>query len=353
VAEVNLQLDPLQQITGVSAWHEAEFPRTTTLKVRKFLVREQLLARRAPNSYPAFDRLTQLVAGVTGSDPATINEESCLVSGLGLTSIGRLELVTAIEREFRLDLDESLIGPATTLAGLRAMITARAGLTATDHSRFWVNTPPVRLLRRAADTLVHRPLISLFTQVEARGLHHLAGLSAPVIFVSNHVSYLDQPCVMAALPPAWRYRTATAAWAEFFFSNWRTLPQRIWKRLCYEYCSLFVNVFPLPQTSGFRQSLRFMGRLADNGINLLVFPEGERTMDGSLLPFRHGLGIMAAELGIPVVPLRTHGLVHILPRGAGFPHRGPVVVNIGAPLVYRGEDQAAFVARVRAAIEAL
>ena len=146
---------------------------------------------------------------------------------------------------------------------------------------------------------------------------------------------------------------ATAVWAEFFFQNFRNIFQQFWKRSTYEYGTIALNLFPLPQTRGFRTSLRFMGRLADNGINLLVFPEGERTIDGSLLPFQQGLGIMVQELGVPVVPVKIHGLEYVFPRGAPWPKRGDVTIIFGEPLRFRGEEPAEIVAATRRAIEEL
>lgn len=353
VTEANTALDPLQRITGFSVWPETEFPRTTTLKVRKFIVRERLASQRPAEAPAGGDRLTMLIAVATACDPGEVREDSYLVSGLGLTSIARLELVSAIEREFRLDLDESLIGPQTTVAGLREIVRKRERLSIRDHCRFWCNTPAVRLVRRTADLLLHFPLLRLFYTVDVQGLEHLRPLDGPVLFVSNHVSYLDQPSIMRALPPKWRYRTATAAWAEFFFLNYRSTIQKLWKRTAFEYCSWAINIFPLPQISGFRRALRFMGRLVDSGVSVLVFPEGERTQDGRLLPFRHGLGIMAGQLEVPLVPLRIKGLEQVLPRGANWPRRGKVTIVIGQPLKFRAERPEEIVRQMRQAIEEL
>ena len=96
-----------------------------------------------------------------------------------------------------------------------------------------------------------------------------------------------------------------------------------------------------------------MGRLADNGINILVFPEGERSPDGRLLPFRQGLGVMVLELSMPVVPVKICGLEKVFPRGAHWPKRGPVTVRFGKPLVFRKEDAAEIVTKARNAVEML
>ena len=68
------------------------------------------------------------------------------------------------------------------------------------------------------------------------------------------------------------------------------------------------NVFPLPRLSGFRKSFAFAGELIDRGWSVLVFPEGELTRDGRIAPFRAGIGLLAARLKVPVVPVRLEGL---------------------------------------------
>jgi len=225
-------------------------------------------------------------------------------------------------------------------------------LTQRNHFRFWTNNRYFRGLRMVWDKLVHDPLLRTFAKLEVRGLDKLEGLDGPVFFVCNHLSYLDQPAIMAALPPKLRYGTATAAWEEFFFGDHHGF-SRIWRRLSYEYASVLFNLFPLPQSQGFSGSLAFMGRLADAGINILIFPEGGHARDGIMQPFQLGLGIMVKELGIPVVPIKISGTEQVLPPGARFPKPGRVTVTFGPPLHFRSEEPAEIVEKTRQAVERL
>ena len=354
VREANDRLDELQRITGFSIWPDAEFPKTTTLKVQKFLVRKRLQEGRVgEGGEKGTDRLASIVARVIGCRADQVSDGSYLVADLGLTSIGRLELVNILEQEFRLDLDDALIGPQTRVADLRDLLARREKIALRHRFRPWVNSSGIRGFRRLCDMLLHFPLFSIFVKLEVHGAERLSTLSPPVLFIANHVSYLDQPVVMMALPPTLRYRTATAVWAEFFFKNYRNLLQWAWKRLTYEYGTLALNLFPLPQSQGFRSSLQYMGSLVDRGVSLLVFPEGERTTTEKMLPFQQGLGIMAKDLDIPVVPIRIRGLETVFPRGALWPRRGKVVVSIGPELCFGLETPAEIVARARQAIEEL
>ena len=202
------------------------------------------------------------------------------------------------------------------------------------------------------DALFHDPLLRTFATLEVRGIAELEHLDGPVFFVANHLSYLDQPTIMRALPRKLRYGTATAAWAEFFFGDYHGF-DRIWRRLSYEYASVLFNLFPLPQTQGFSGSLAYMGRLADAGINIMIFPEGGHTRDGTMQPFQLGLGIMVKELGIPVVPIKISGTEKVLPPGASFPKKGQVTVTFGKPLRFRCEEPTDIVEKTRQAVEKL
>jgi long-chain acyl-CoA synthetase len=353
IGRANKSLDSLHQITGYTVWNEPEFPKTTTLKIKKFAVKEEIKkGAEGGDATVSRDSLLNLIARVTGTGAGEIREDSLLVADLGLTSIDRLELVNSLEQEYRLDIEDSQIGPQTRVSDLRHIIAKREKLTRRDHFRFWTNARFFRGVRMAWDTVFHYPLVRSFVILKVRGIEALENMGGPVFFVANHLSYFDQPSIMFALPPKIRYRCATAAWAEFFFGDFHGI-NLIWKLFCYEYGSFLLNLFPLPQSQGFRGSLEYMGRLADAGVNILIFPEGGHSRDGKLQPFQLGLGIMVKELGIPVVPIKISGTELVLPPGAGFPKRGRVTVTFGEPLRFRYEEPAEIVEKTRRAVEML
>lgn len=353
IAQANKGLDALQQITGFTVWNEPEFPKTTTLKIKKFAVEEEI--EKGPeggDSAVSRDSLLNLLARVTGTSAGQIREESLLVADLGLSSIDRVELVSYLEQEFRLDIEDSQIGAETRVSDLRTMIAKREKLSRHDHFRFWTNSRFFRGMRMVWDTLIHGPLFRSFVTLEVRGTENLNNLEGPVFFVANHLSYLDHPAINYALPRKLRYRTATAAWEEFFFGEYHGI-DRILRRLSYEYGTVLFNLFPLPQTQGFSGSLRYMGRLADGGLNILIFPEGGHSRDGKMQPFQLGLGIMVNEIGIPVVPIKISGTDQVLPHDAKFPKRGRVTVTFGEPLRFQNEEPAEIVESVRQAVDRL
>jgi long-chain acyl-CoA synthetase len=353
VGQANKSLDAMHQITGSTVWNEPEFPKTTTLKIKKFAVKEQVKKGSAPGDAGASrDVLINLLARVTGTSAAEIKEESLLVADLGLTSIDRLELVNFLEQEYRLDIEDSQIGPETKVSDLRQIISKREKVKHQNHLRFWTNSDPLRAVRRFGEAIFTYPLFRSFVTLEVRGAERLDKLQGPVVFVANHLSYFDQPSVMFALPKEMRYRTATAAWAEFFFGDYHGV-DRLWRLLCYQLGTLLLNLFPLPQKSGFSGALRFMGKLSDNGLNTLIFPEGAHSRDGKMHDFQLGLGVIVKELGVPVVPVKIEGTQNVLAPNQSFPKHGKVTVTFGEPLYFRYEEPGEIVQKTHRAVQEL
>lgn len=354
IGQANKSLDGMHQITGYTLWKEPEFPKTTTLKIKKFLVKEEIKKGSAgEDAGGSRDVLVNLLAKVTGASAGEIRDDSLLVGDLGLTSIGQLELVNFLEQEYRLDIEDASIGPQTRVSDLRSIIAKREKVHYRDHFRFWTNSLPVKVLRMLGDALLKFPLFSIFVSLEVHGEEVLERLQGPVVFVANHLSYFDQPSITFAMPKHLRYNTATAAWEEFFFSDKYQGLNRLWRRLCYQYGTIFVNLFPLPQSGGFSGSLRFMGKLADAGVNILIFPEGAHSTSGKMEAFQLGLGVIVKELGIPVVPIKIEGTERVLPPKASFPKRGKVTVKFGDPLRFTVEEPREIVEKTRQAVAEL
>jgi long-chain acyl-CoA synthetase len=104
--------------------------------------------------------------------------------------------------------------------------------------------------------------------------------------------------------------------------------------LDYWLVTVLFDVFPLPQRSGFRESFAFAGESIDRGYSVIVFPEGRRTTDGEMSPFRAGVGILAQQLKVPVVPMRIEGLFPLKRDGRHFARRGEIKVIVGEPVQF-------------------
>ncbi|GAA2027942.1 hypothetical protein GCM10009756_19360 [Pseudokineococcus marinus] len=194
--------------------------------------------------------------------------------------------------------------------------------------------------------LVLRPLVRSVVSVEVEGAERVRDLPTPFVVVANHSSHLDAPLVLGALPPRVSQRLAVAAAADYFFdARWRA---RI--------TGLVFNAFPVDR-GGTRGSHRGLAaQLLDEGVPLLLFPEGTRSRDGSMAPFKVGAAALAVTRGVPVVPVALVGAYAAMPRGRSWPLPGrpPVKVVVGEPLHPReGENARALTQRVALAVERL
>ena len=347
IKSANEKLDPLAQITGFSVWEDYDFPRTATLKIQKFKVKETLLSKNKKENTASRDTLISLLANVSKKPEQEIKESAILTADLGLNSLSRLELINYLEQEYRVDLEDTIINQNTRVSDLRKLLEKREKGKLQRGLWFWTNNRLGRAMREFLDTVFHEPISRLFFDLKIQGLPNLKNIKGPVVFIANHVSYLDQPAIMYSLPTNLRYRTASATREEFFFSD-RETP--FFRKILFPYSMVGFNTFLLPQKSGFRKSLAFMGKLIDNEVNILVFPEGERTRTGNLGNFMNGLGLMVKELQVPVVPIRIFGMEKIYPRGSKFPKKGKCTVLFGKPIEFTTETPSEIIEISRKAI---
>ena len=153
------------------------------------------------------------------------------------------------------------------------------------------------------------------------------------VFAANDQSQFYTPVILKALPRKWRGRLAVAMGMDFFEPYFHPEHHTLWEHLTtgglYRLAALFFNGFPLSQKEPVvRQTLRYMGELATDGVSILIFPEGHRTEHGEIKTFQPGVAMIASKLGLPVVPVRLEGIERVLHHTWRWPRRGDVRVDI-------------------------
>ena len=354
IEDTNSKLADHQRITSHSVWPEEDFPRTHTLKVKKALVLDQVVNAQAPSpeaSPPApggapeqADPLAQLVAQVCQA-PVTAVTSACSLSGdLGLDSLGRVELLSLVEQEMGVYIDESMLGPSTTFGELQQLVEERAGAGGPTLAFFeWPLTRWCTNLREAIHHAVLFPFLTSKYRAEVSGLEELDRLDCPVIFAINHNAVKhDSVLVLKMLPRGLRRRMTYAAAAEFSF-------RKLWISVA---VSLIANAFPLYREGGIRPSLEHLGSVLDRGWNVGIFPEGDQQVGKPMLPFQTGTGLLAVDGRVPVVPLRVvnHGRGKREITG----RRESVSVRVGKPLHFPPDTSyAEATQRIEEAVRAL
>jgi long-chain acyl-CoA synthetase len=382
VREANTRLQDHQKLRAAALWPGPELPRTEgTRKLKRRELQHWLAEQQAGTAVrpdtPGRHVAQNAAAVVERFAPGRTITPATTIDELGLSSLERVELMMALEESLQVTIDEARFAAATTVAELEAVarpldaVPHQAGsFTAPADSRSavpggepidfpaWNRSAPVRALRRASLPTWILPLGRPFVSLEVRGLEHLQRIRGAVIFAANHQSHLDTPMILQALPPRWRYRVAPAMAKEFFkphfFPDQFSATSRLTNSINYYLAVAFFNAFPLPQReTGTRQTLRYIGELIGEGYSVLIFPEGRRTENGEIGRFQPGVGMIAARLDVPVVPVRLDGLDRILHHTWKFPKRGVARVTFGAPMSLKANDYAANAALVEAAVRAL
>jgi 1-acyl-sn-glycerol-3-phosphate acyltransferase len=177
----------------------------------------------------------------------------------------------------------------------------------------WARSAPAVATREAALRFVLQPIMTFYTRRRTIGREKLERLRAPVILVANHVSHIDTPVILAALPRRFRKRTVVAAAADYFYRN----------RLVAIVVSVIFNTVPMDRKGGGleKQSVGHVDGLLDRGWNLLVYPEGTRSRDGAAGRLRRGAVVLAARHKAQIIPIRVTGTHHVMPPGRFWPSR--------------------------------
>lgn len=353
VKRANESLAEYQHMREWFVWEESDFPRTSTGKPRINVLREVVEAARSSSSrnVAGASPLAELIAKVTSRTTPTLSPNASLEDALNLTSLERVELFSALEDRYQVDLSETRYSKVRTMGELEKMLTsaavsdgssksARGG--AVYHYPRWALSWPVRWIRLAAHYLLVRPAVMILGWPRIEGRENLAGELGPALVICNHIDDVDVGFVQTALPARFRHRLATATGGEALealrtpASNQRLIG-RIYQRVHWVLGVALLNLFPLPREAAFLKSFSYAGECVDRGYSVLVFPEGHHTTDGKLRPFRAGVGLLTTGLGVPVIPMRIDGLFEIKQAGKKFAPRGKIKIRIGKPVRFTAQ----------------
>ena len=157
-----------------------------------------------------------------------------------------------------------------------------------------------------------------------QGLENLPA-SGPYVIASNHTSYLDGAVLVAALP-----------WRRYAFVAKRELADNFVSRVLVRGLgAVFVERFDVQRSAEHADALV---QAARDGVSLIVFPEGTLMRHSGLMPFRAGAFQVAAQAGIPVVPVSLRGVRSVLRDETWYPRRAPIAATFAAPIAPDGDD---------------
>ena len=177
------------------------------------------------------------------------------------------------------------------------------------------------LAHHACFSLV-RSYFAIAHRLSIVGLENLPA-HGPFVLAANHCSHLDALALGAALRPRHRERAFPIAAGDVFFQS----------NVTSTFSAIMLNALPMwRKNCGPHALADLRQKLQDERAIFIIFPEGGRTRTGSMMPFKHGLGMLVAETNVPVVPCGLIGAFEALPPNRKVPRPVRIKLIIGEPL---------------------
>jgi long-chain acyl-CoA synthetase len=357
----SVHLPSHKRVLSYDVWNE-ELPRTTTRKLKRFEIEKRVLAAAAAASGPAAPAQAASeedqawaaqpdVAQALGvireaaKQKQAIRPDANIELELGLDSMERVELLTHLEQMFGTDVPDEVAHKIYTVRELVEAVRPADGSGATGQR----GDPWAKLL--AAESIddgdssfrelqKSKPLMAaltftvmksaylfskLFLRFRVRGLENLPA-EGPYLLCPNHQSYLDAFLLLSALP--------LRVMRNFFFvgaSEYFASPLRAW-------LARKVGVVPVDPDANLVRAMQAGAYGLRLGKVLILFPEGERTIDGEIKRFKKGAAILSTHLKAPIVPIALEGVFDVWPRGRSIqwrrflPGTGKLWMRCGEPL---------------------
>jgi long-chain acyl-CoA synthetase len=355
IEDLAKDLPPYKRITGLKIFKDP-LPVTRLGKLRRSKVRELYLqsGERAEKSVHELDTglqndpvMKKLIACLEPfSAKKTIAPDDNLELDLGLDSLARVELVVSIEKSFDISLPDSFGSGIFTVkdAVLRLKELLASGPVEAGKSvkMSWADIlaqePSEELkkslvlesgaLCRAGQyvfLLLLRLILTLYGRLSVHGKENLPA-KGPFILAPNHLSLADAPTLASIVP--WKTVSKT-----FFLGTTDYFGGPVTSKI-----AGLIHVIPVDMDTRLSSAMQLSAYVLRQGRILCVFPEGGRSRDGSIKEFKKGVGIIARELNMPLVPVAIRGTYEMLPAGRRFPRPAKLDIFIGKPVYPAGLD---------------
>jgi long-chain acyl-CoA synthetase len=353
IENISMSLATTKRILSYDIWPE-ELPRTTTRKLRRFEIEKKVRdlhasmgANEGENTFsralddeqkqwlelPDVQRAIELIRKNAKTPPPVIHPQDNLELDLGLDSMERVELLVELEHTLGAEVDDSAAAEVYTVRELVDLVRSKAGQGA-GAGFGWENVlatestePEVVAITRPRPILENLwyafgKTVTLFCRdafdLKVTGMEKLP--EGTFILCPNHQSFLDAPILTAALP--WRvfHNVFYVGTSEIFGDG---LMRSFAK---------FLRLIPVDPDANLVPAMRAGAYGLRHGRVLVLYPEGERSIDGRIKSFKKGAAILSHHLQVPIVPVAQEGFFEAWPRGKQFQGFHPLKIKVGDPI---------------------
>lgn len=337
--EISLSL-PLYKRVKTLEFSEKDLPRTGTRKVKRrevISILQNMLAKQTAKPLELTESseiewLAGIVAGVCGKPVSVIHKNSTF-DELGFDSLMYTELGAALENAGVVISSYNGLSSITNMNELAEFLRASPlpavsgkhlpAAEQSDSAHQEITVPPlVASIGNAGLDLLGRILYNRIMDTEIKGKANIP-CHTNFIVAPNHSSHLDMGLVRTALGDAGKNLAAVAA-ADYFFDT-------KYKRAFFEN---FTNLIPMERQGSLHESFKLATQALHQGFNLLIFPEGTRSVTGEIAEFKFSLGYLALRAKRGILPMHLAGTYDAMPKGSSLPKKGTITASIGPFLSY-------------------
>jgi long-chain acyl-CoA synthetase len=364
VENLSVELPAAKRILSFDLWPDP-LPRTSTRKLKRFEIQRRVMAAErsgaesaaaaAPVEEPTAEealwladpQVQKAIAVVRRASKVQkpVGPSSNLELDLGFDSMERVELVVALERELGVDVDEKIVSQVYTVRELVDAVRHAQG-SATGGPRPSLPGWDAVLASEPDDPGVLAVLNSgrflamgwfvvgkfvgffmrIFFRMRVSGIEKLPR-KGPFILSPNHQSFLDGPVMATQIP--WRL------FKDLFYIG----TSEIFGKGLFNFIGRSFKLVPVDPDSNLVNAMRAGAFGLKQGKNLVLYPEGERSVDGTPKAFKKGAAILAAHLNVPIYPVAIEGFYDAWPRSRKFPRLSRLQVCFGDPIQPPGEEK--------------
>jgi long-chain acyl-CoA synthetase len=353
INEVTSQLPEYMRIRGFILQQEP-LPRTSLQKMRRFMLKDILSGAMSANKVnrledaslmadPVGRKIVDCICHVM-NEKIMVHSEDNLELDLGFDSLRKIEFISALEEAFSVHLPDTFISDVQTVRDVSERIRdisegrthESAGSVkwadilekepaAEDKQKAVVVYGPFERLLIKPLFLILKIFCRLYFRMSVKGVENIPG-TGPYIIAANHASYLDGFVVAASLPFSIFEHVYFLGISKFFGGAFKQQFARIG------------HIIPIDAETYLNRALQISSYVLSQGRSLCIFPEGGRSFGAEMLPFKKGVGIIAVEKDIPVVPVYIKGSAAAFPRGSALIRPARIAITIGRSYLASGAD---------------